>query len=196
MLALKGITKKSDISRLCEIFEAHRLTQDSLLETNAILSSLDIGDVKSTSARPSGNQVNNVTNSSTNQYGGLPQNLPSLPSLSEVQERLSPQNINFAQLMSAAKDGVERLGSASPGMPAMANLGAMAERALGPPATEDNEHAKGLGIEHFEGHQTSIGGGRESLRGLGKFFRRAGTSTGSERARTSFEGLVPPDRQH
>lgn len=152
ILELKGV-RKADQGALVELFQAHRSspTHATLVQNSPLLTPLSLQSSAQASALGSYNPAQALA-------GGVP----------GLQTRFDPSTFGSA-IMSAARDGVERMGTS--------NIAMVRDGTMSPPHGSEGEIRAGM---------------NENLRSLGKFFRRD-MSGGMSGLRGTFGGSKAND---
>ena len=179
LLELKGIARKSDQAPLIDLFHAHRAhpRHDSLPLSNPVLTPFVIH------ASGGGVVGGGVSGAGSGGLGSL--SVAANASASNLPNRFDPAMLGNA-IMSAARDGVDRLGgSSSPALP-----GAGTPAPLPPSSHQNMQHQQSYQPQQQSQSQhqlqsqastntnatdattTSAGNLNENLRSIGKFFKR------------------------
>ena len=161
ILDLKGI-RKQDQAHLVELFQAHRASprNENLQQSSPILTPLVVGGT----ALGSGGAGGGVH---------IPTGLSSLStaaslSTSNLPARFDPSTFGSA-IMTAARDGVDRLGTPSLGGSTPADSRVASPPPLGMRAQSPDTGSGAVPIPPLQGGNLNVG---DNLRNIGKFFKR------------------------
>lgn len=163
ILDLKGL-RKQDQTHLIDLFQAHRASprNEALPRSSPLLTPMTV---------PSGG----VSGAGVHLAAGLGSQLSSAASAStaNLQARFDPATFGSA-IMSAARDGVDRLGSPVIGASSSANTssGAVTPAQLNPATSTTATTTTTTTTTSTEGIGGTAGNLNENLRNIGKFFKR------------------------
>ncbi|EEQ33201.1 vacuolar protein sorting 53 [Microsporum canis CBS 113480] len=176
ILDIKGIRSKQEQNRLVELFQAHKMYNrhaPSLQESNPLISYLQ-PPTPTTPAAPSMTQGLSLAN-----LGGA---TASSSGINALPARFDPSVLGSA-LISAARDGVDRLGT--PGLGNLGNTpggasggssraatGSIAQSGSGTPLQNQSLNLIGQDVDATEGGSSAAANLNENLKNIGKFFRR------------------------
>ncbi|GBF60474.1 vacuolar protein sorting-associated protein [Trichophyton mentagrophytes] len=176
ILDIKGIRSKQEQNRLVELFQAHKTSNrhaPNLQESNPLISYLQ-PPAPPAPAAPTVAQGLGLAN-----LGGT---TASSSGANALPTRFDPSMLGSA-LISAARDGVDRLGT--PGLGNLGNTpggisggsgravaGSVAQSGSGTPLSNQNISSTGQNADASEGASSAAANLNENLKNIGKFFRR------------------------
>ncbi|KAK2747533.1 Vacuolar protein sorting-associated protein 53 [Myotisia sp. PD_48] len=174
ILEIKGIRNKQEQNRLVELFQVHKTSErhaSSLQQSNPVISHLQPSVAPSTSAATSSTVAQGLGLSNLGVVSNTPQGASTLPG------RFDASTLGSA-LISAALDGVDRLGT--PGLGALGGSNVAGGSGVGARVVSGSGHQSGAGTplstntggEAAEGGTSAAANLNENLKNIGKFFRR------------------------